>query len=57
LRVGSRFYACSGFSFALGSKKENGREKLPAVSRGTAATAYLQPSYFSPAVPPLKPKD
>jgi hypothetical protein len=42
---------------ALGSKKENGREKLPAVSRGTAATAYLQPSYFSPAVPPLKPKD
>jgi hypothetical protein len=30
------FHACCGFSFATESEKENGREKLPAVSGGSA---------------------
>jgi hypothetical protein len=57
--AGSRFarrvtlLACCGFSLAIGSEKENDREKLPAVSRGSAATASSPQSYFSPASQPF----
>jgi hypothetical protein len=46
--------ACCGFSFAIGSEKANGWEKLPAVSGGSAATTLSSRSYFSPALPPFK---